>query len=200
MVQRQGVPDRCAHDARQPVTHRGRHGADQCRGGFDRNGVAAVEEDFADRGIPPAGGGVAVAVVGALASGEAAPGAELGVLFVYDGGAADHYAALCRRFSEALRSVSQGNLLLEPLPRDWKGSPRPFPFRVRGPSPHRWHCRRASGTDPGAVRVRLRRWRDRNAVRVGAAGGSGPGRGAGTAYRLVGSGGRGPGRTRPAVH
>ena len=85
--------------------------------------LAAVEEDFADRGIPPAGGGVAVAVVGALASGEAAPGAELGVLFVYDGGAADHYAALCRRFSEALRSVSQGNLLLEPLPRDWKGSP-----------------------------------------------------------------------------
>ena len=85
--------------------------------------LSAVEDDFADRGMPPAAGGVAVAVVGALASREAAPGVELDVLCVYDGGASDYYEALCRRFSEALRALSQGNLLLEPLPRDWKGGP-----------------------------------------------------------------------------
>ena len=83
--------------------------------------LSAVQEDYADRGVPPAGGGVAIAAVGALASRAAAPGTELGILFVYDGGASDYYEALCRRFSEALRALSQGNLLLEPLPRDWKG-------------------------------------------------------------------------------
>ena len=81
--------------------------------------LSAVEEDLADRGGPPAGGGVAVAVVGALASREAAPGAELGVLFVSYGAPVDYYEALCRKFGEAIRALSQGNLLLDPLPRDW---------------------------------------------------------------------------------
>lgn len=83
--------------------------------------LTAVEEDVADRGAPSSGGGVAVAVVGVLASREVAPGAELDVLFVHDGGSPDGCEALCRRFSVALRSLSQGSLLLAPLGRDWKG-------------------------------------------------------------------------------
>ncbi|MYD00140.1 MAG: hypothetical protein F4X13_12825, partial [Gammaproteobacteria bacterium] len=80
--------------------------------------LSAVEEDFADRGVPQASGGVAVAVLGPLASGEALPGAELDVRFVYDGGPARYYEALCRRFRKALRALSRKNLLLAPVPRD----------------------------------------------------------------------------------
>ncbi len=79
--------------------------------------LSAVEEDFADRGVPQASGGVAVAVLGPLASGEALPGAELDVRFVYDGGPARYYEALCRRFRKALRALSRKNLLLAPVPR-----------------------------------------------------------------------------------
>ncbi|WP_419857051.1 fatty acid desaturase [Candidatus Palauibacter irciniicola] len=79
--------------------------------------LAAVEEDFADRGVPEASGGVAVAVLGPLADGEALPGAELDVRFVYDGGPARYYEALCRRVRKALRALSRNNLLLAPVPR-----------------------------------------------------------------------------------
>ena len=84
--------------------------------------LTAVEEDFADRGgVQPPGGGVAAVVLGALASGEAAPGSELEVFFVYDGGPAEYYEALCRRFRRALRELCRGNLLLAPAPSGWKG-------------------------------------------------------------------------------
>ena len=79
--------------------------------------LSAVEEDFADRGVPEANGGVAVAVLGPLANGGALPGAEFDVRFVYDGGPARYYEALCRRFRKALRALSRNNLLLAPVPR-----------------------------------------------------------------------------------
>ena len=79
--------------------------------------LSAVEEDFADRGVPQASGGVVVAVPGPLANGEALPGAELDVRFVYDGGPVRYYEALCRRFRKALRALSRNNLLLAPVPR-----------------------------------------------------------------------------------
>lgn len=79
--------------------------------------LSAVEEDFADRGVSGANGGVAVAVLGPLAGGRAMPGAELDVRFVYDGGPARYYEALCRRFRKALRALSRDNLLLAPVPR-----------------------------------------------------------------------------------
>ena len=86
--------------------------------------LTAVEEDFADRGgVQPPEGGVAAVVLGTLASGEAAPGSELDVVLVYDGGPADYYEALCGRFRHALRELSRGNLLLAPVPRGWKGGP-----------------------------------------------------------------------------
>ena len=83
--------------------------------------LAAVEEDFADRGVPDASGGVAVAVLGPLADGAALPGTELDVRFVYDGEPARYYEALYRRFRKALRALSRNNLLLAPLPRGATG-------------------------------------------------------------------------------
>ena len=52
-------------------------------------------------------------VLGELASGEAAPGAELDVFFVYAGAAVDR-EALCRRFREALAGLSRDSLLFAP--------------------------------------------------------------------------------------
>ena len=83
--------------------------------------LSAVEEDFADRGIPRTNGGVAVMACGPLASEAAMPDVELDVRFVYDGGPAEYWAALCRRFHRALRALSRGNLLLAPLPRGGTG-------------------------------------------------------------------------------
>ena len=64
--------------------------------------LAAVEEDFEDRGIPRHGGGVAVAVVGPLATGAAMPGVELDVRFVLDGGPNRYNQALVRRFPQGV--------------------------------------------------------------------------------------------------
>ena len=86
--------------------------------------LAAVEEDFADRGAPPTSGGVAVAVLGSLATGDAMPGVALDVRVVYEGGPDAQYRALCRRFGKALRALSRGNLLLAPIPRGGFPEPR----------------------------------------------------------------------------
>ena len=48
--------------------------------------LAAVEEDFADRGAPRTTGGVAVAIEGPIAGGGAMPGSKLKVRLVYDEG------------------------------------------------------------------------------------------------------------------
>ena len=84
--------------------------------------LAAMEEDFADSGgEPPSGGGVAVVLLGAWASREVVAGTELDVMLAYDGGPAEYYEALCRRFRDALRALSCDNLLIAPIPRGWKG-------------------------------------------------------------------------------
>ena len=80
--------------------------------------LKAVEEEFAGRGVE---GGGAVVVQGDFASGDAAPGAELDVLFVYDRGPAEYYQALCRRFLDELDALSRDNLLFAPVPRGGKG-------------------------------------------------------------------------------
>ena len=79
--------------------------------------LAAVEEDFADRGRQSDSGGVAVVVLGSLASSGAVPGEPLDVRFVYEGSPAKHHQALCRRFRKALRALSSNNLLLAPAGR-----------------------------------------------------------------------------------
>ena len=79
--------------------------------------LSAVTEDLADRFGALAGGEVAAVILGDLASGEAAPQAEIDILFVHDGGSTDHCEALCRRFRDALRDLSRGSLLFAPVPR-----------------------------------------------------------------------------------
>jgi len=81
--------------------------------------LSAVEEEFAGR---TSGGGVATVVLGDLASGEATPGCELDVLFVYAGGPPGHHESRCLAFLEALRDLSRDNLLLAPVPREREGT------------------------------------------------------------------------------
>ena len=102
--------------------------------------LSAVEEDFADRGVPEASGGLAIAVLGPLADGEALPGAELDVRFVYDGSPVRYYEALCRRVRKALRALSRNNLLLAPVPRGGLGglhSLAEFEEQLRSPGSDR---------------------------------------------------------------
>ncbi len=82
--------------------------------------LSAADEDFTD---PRAKGGVTAVVLGDLTSKEAAPGAELDVMFVYDGGPAEYYETLCRRFLEALRGLSHDNLLFAPVPPGREAKP-----------------------------------------------------------------------------
>ena len=102
--------------------------------------LSAVEEDSADSGAARPEGGVAAVALGALASGEAAPGATLDVLFVYEGGPAELYEALCSRFRKALQALAQDNLLLAPIPR------RRNEHAVRSVDAFRDHHRTAGST------------------------------------------------------
>ena len=85
--------------------------------------LSAAEDDFADRGTRRATGGMAVVLLGPLAGGEALPGTRLDVRFVYEGGPAKSYEALCRRVRKALRALTRDNLLLAPVARDDIGGP-----------------------------------------------------------------------------
>ena len=76
--------------------------------------LSAVEEDFALRRTPNRGAGVAAVVLGDPACGEATPGAQLDVVFVYEGGPAEYYQALCSRFLKDLRAFCRDNLLFAP--------------------------------------------------------------------------------------
>ena len=79
--------------------------------------LSAVEEDFLGRRGQRRRGAVAAVVLGDVAIGEAALGAELDILFVHDGAPAEYHETLCHRFVEALRTLSSGNLLFTPIPR-----------------------------------------------------------------------------------
>ena len=83
--------------------------------------LSAVEVEFANKRRRRGEGAVTAVLLGESASGEAAPGTRLDVMFVYDGGPVEYFQALCGCFLEELRAFSHENLLFEPLPRDWKG-------------------------------------------------------------------------------
>ena len=85
--------------------------------------LAAAEEAFTDGRARPDGGGVAAVLLGDAASREVAPGAELDVLFVHDGGPSDDCEALCRSFLRSLRALSEESLLFAPIPRGREGRP-----------------------------------------------------------------------------
>ena len=76
--------------------------------------LAAAVEDFTQTRSE---GGMAAVILDDPAVGEAALGAELDLMFLYDGsGSPDHYRDLCERSLDALRALSRDNLLLSPIP------------------------------------------------------------------------------------
>ena len=79
--------------------------------------LSAVCDDFAERSSPDPRSAIAAIVFGDLASGDWVLGADLDILFLYEGGPPEYYDLLCRRFRKALRSLSQDNLALAPVPR-----------------------------------------------------------------------------------
>ena len=79
--------------------------------------LAAAWEDFAERRSPDPGSSVCAVVFGDLASGDRFLGAELDILFLYEGGPPEYFDALYDRSRNALRALSRDNLLLAPLPR-----------------------------------------------------------------------------------
>ena len=81
--------------------------------------LAAVEEEYrsTSRRARRAQGEVAALLLGDVASGEAVPGCELEVAFVYEGTPPEYYQALGTRFYNALRTFSRENLLFAEIPR-----------------------------------------------------------------------------------
>lgn len=65
-----------------------------------------------------AGDGIAAVLLGDLASGDAAPGVQLEIMFVSDGDSAQHHEPRCQCFHTALRDLCQDSLLLAPFPDD----------------------------------------------------------------------------------
>ena len=78
--------------------------------------VSAVVADFVDRVGPSRADGIAVILLGDLASREAHPGAAIDLLFVHDGWKSSEVERLCRRFRETLTDLARDSLLFSPLP------------------------------------------------------------------------------------
>ncbi len=80
--------------------------------------LVAVEDEYrsTSRRARRARGEVAAVLLGEAASGEAVPGCELEVAFVYEGTPPEYYRALCARFYNALRAFSHENLLFIEIP------------------------------------------------------------------------------------
>lgn len=78
--------------------------------------IAAVLSSADDGFIGRRGGGVAALLLGDAAGGGGAPGTELDVMFVHDGGSSERIDALCRNFRRALRALSRDNLLFAEIP------------------------------------------------------------------------------------
>ena len=75
--------------------------------------LSAVNEDFSQRRYRASG--IAAAMLGDLASGDAVVGTELDVMFLYEGESNEHQDALFRRFQEVLHELSKNNLLFSRL-------------------------------------------------------------------------------------
>ena len=85
--------------------------------------VSAVVADFVDRVGPSRAGGLAVVLLGDLASREAHPGAAIDLLFVHDGWKSGDIERLCRRFRETLTDLARDSLLFSPIPHDSESLP-----------------------------------------------------------------------------
>ena len=126
--------------------------------------LAAVVADLVDRAGPLRDGGVAVVVLGDLASRDAYPGVAIDMLFVHDGRRTDESERLCRRFRKTLTALARDSLLFSPIP------PRSETLLALPLSQLAEHFGdRVSGDDSaahqGTLRVRVRRFRDRTPLR-----------------------------------
>ena len=83
--------------------------------------LSTVAEEFGDRRGARDDGGVAAAVLGDLASREAAPGVALDILFVHEGNTDGAYDGLCWRFFDALGELSHDSLVFAPVARGAEG-------------------------------------------------------------------------------
>ena len=112
--------------------------------------LASVVEEAAERRGHDGEAAVAAILLGDLASGEAAPGADIAVLFVRDGGRPADREALCRRFNEALAELSGASLLFAPAPPGWQGAAAVAPGDLED------FCRNAAkaGEGPDITRAR----------------------------------------------
>ena len=81
--------------------------------------LAAVEDEYrsTSRRARRARGEVAGLLLGDAASGEAVPGCELKIAFVYEGTPPEYFRTLGARLYNALRSFSRENLLFAEIPR-----------------------------------------------------------------------------------
>ena len=84
--------------------------------------LSVIEEEFASWRAPHGETGIAVALLGDSATGQAALGAALDALCVYEG-SARYYEELTHRFFEALREYSRENLLFTPIPESGRERP-----------------------------------------------------------------------------
>lgn len=77
--------------------------------------LSAVDQEFSER---QAAGELAAVLLGDLASGDAAPGTEPGLMFVWDSERVEDYEARRRRSHAALRDLCRDHLLFAPMPHD----------------------------------------------------------------------------------
>ena len=78
--------------------------------------LSAAEAAYASRRAQRGDGGVVAMILGEPASAEMTPGAEIDLVFVYDGGPANYYEGLCTSFLEQIRTLLHNNLLFAPVP------------------------------------------------------------------------------------
>ncbi|MDE0153324.1 MAG: fatty acid desaturase [Gammaproteobacteria bacterium] len=80
--------------------------------------LLAVQKVLSNRHVWQAGDGVAVVALGDLASREVVPGTELRLMIAHGSGSAPgaHHEVICRRFLDALHSLSRNHLLFTSAP------------------------------------------------------------------------------------
>ena len=89
--------------------------------------LSAVVEDSVDRFYQSDEGAIAAIALGDLATKAVVPGAQVEIVYLCENALEDSHRDLCNRFHEAIRILTQDNLLFAPLSDDRQG-PQIFAF------------------------------------------------------------------------
>ena len=131
--------------------------------------LSAVCEDFAERRSPDPGSSVCAVVFGDLASGDRFLGAELDILFLYEGGPPEYFRRALPRGSErATGAFPRQPVVGADAPRG-PAAPRPRVLGLSGLPPRRGPRGGTPADDPRALRLRVWPFGPRGAVRSAAA-------------------------------